>query len=151
MLDFIAEHLTQSLIVLGLGMLIIDVVLLGFATFVLTFVGAAMLITGSLIGLGILPADPMMALFSITILTALLAAGLWQPLKKLQNKNGQTRIDNDFAEHEFTLAEDVDRQGNSRYVYSGIQWRLKSEQPITKGSTVKVVRSEVGVLWVEEV
>jgi len=42
----------------------------------------------------------------------------------------------------------VDIKGESQYQYSGIQWQLKSLEPISKGSLVTVDKMEVGVLWV---
>ena len=33
--------------------------------------------------------------------------------------------------------------------YSGVRWQVKSEQPLTAGTLVEVVRADVGVLWVK--
>ena len=45
-MEFITNNAGESLITLGLVLLIIEVVLLGFSTFILTFVGLAAVVTG---------------------------------------------------------------------------------------------------------
>lgn len=102
-MTWLAENLAQSLVALGVAMLIIDVMLLGFSTFVLTFLGGSLVLSGVAMWLGLLPETQAAALWSNAILTTLLAVLLWQPLQRLQNKKGSTRIDNDFANLRFVL------------------------------------------------
>lgn len=147
-MQWIIENLPQTLLALGILILIMDAALFGFSTFVFTFLGGSMMLSGIAMWLGILPATTFTALWSNALFTAILAATLWKPLLRLQNKQATTDIDNDFAQIEFKLEQPVDRQGLSTYQYSGIRWKLKSEQPIAQGTLVQVVKSEVGVLWV---
>jgi membrane protein implicated in regulation of membrane protease activity len=67
----------------------------------------------------------------------------------MQSKVEVQDIESDFAQETFVLADDVDSSGGTRHIYSGVPWKLKSQQPISAGTTVKVVKTEVGVMWVE--
>lgn len=148
-MDFLLQNLAESLMVLGILALIVEVAVLGFSTFVLFFFGLSLLITGGLMTLDVLSANASTAFWSNAILTALLSLSLWQPLKKMQSQTDDKQVKHDFADHSFVLDSDVDSKGESLYQYSGINWKLKSEQPIEKGTLVRIARMEVGVLWVE--
>jgi membrane protein implicated in regulation of membrane protease activity len=149
MINWLLQHLPEGLMVLGLAVLITEVVMLGFATFILLFFGLSLLITGFLMQLGVLPSDWVTALWSNALLTSVLGVALWKPLQRLQNKTDTKPVRNDFAEQSFVLEQDVDQRGLATHNYSGVKWKLKSQQPIAAGTLVKVVRTEVGVLWVE--
>ncbi|MGR6872890.1 NfeD family protein [Pseudomonas sp. HK3] len=150
-MDFIAQNLSESLIIAGIALLIIEVAILGFATFVLFFMGCSMVITGGLMLLGVLDATYISAFWSNAIVTGVLAALLWKPLKKSQQNSGKNKETATTIVHQFTLENDVDNQGLTHHQYSGIQWKVKSQQPLTKGTQVKVVKADVGALWVEQV
>lgn len=142
------SYLPQSLLALGIILLIVDITLLGFSTFIYTFFAGSLVISGALMWMGVLPATATVAVASNVLLTAGLAALLWKPLQRIQNQQTTTDINNDFAQLQFRLEEDVDDRGLTSYQYSGIRWRLKSEQPIAAGTLVIVLKSEVGALWV---
>lgn len=146
---FRLENIAEILMILGISALIIEVAVLGFATFVLLFLGASLLLTGIAMNMGILEATLVTALWSNTLLTAVLAVALWKPLSRMQNKVDNKSVDSDFAVETFMLEADVDIQGKTTRAYSGVQWKLKSQQPIVAGTLVKVVKTEVGVMWVE--
>lgn len=147
-MDFLLQNLAESLMVLGVLALIVEVAILGFATFVLFFFGLALILTGGLMMLELLPYTASAAFWSSALLTGLLTLLLWKPLKKAQSQTDDKQVTSDFADHSFTLESDVDDRGLSRYQYSGIQWKLKSEQPLTEGTRVRISRMEVGVLWI---
>ena len=147
-MSYLTENMAQVLIVIGLVLMIIEVAIIGFATFVLFFVGIAAVLTGLLMLVNIVPETWSIAAAVTAVLTLLTAAILWGPLKKLQTQQDDRSVNHDFNHHEFTLTEDIDHRGLSEYSYSGIVWRLKSEQPLAAGTQVHIVRSEVGVLWV---
>ncbi len=73
-MDWVSNNLAESLIIVGLALLVVEVVVLGFSTFVLFFVGLAAVITGGLMRIGFLPDSMLAALSSIGVLTALLLA-----------------------------------------------------------------------------
>ncbi|UTV29183.1 NfeD family protein [Photobacterium atrarenae] len=149
MMEFITEHLPQALMVLGVLALITEVAVLGMSTFILLFLGLSLLATGILMNVAILDSSLTTALWSNTLLTAALAFILWKPLKRMQESKGAKDIQSDFAELTFILESDVDDRGLTQYAYSGINWKLKSRQPLAAGTQVKVVKKEVGVMWVE--
>lgn len=148
---FLTDNIPQALLILGVLALIIEVAVLGFATFVLFFVGLSLVFSGALMYAGLLEADWITALWVNAIITAGLAALLWKPLKRLQESRESTDVHSDFAELTFTLEQDVDEHNGYKYAYSGIEWLVKSHQPLAKGTPVKVVKKEVGVFWVEQI
>ncbi|MBQ4833767.1 NfeD family protein [Pseudoalteromonas sp. MMG010] len=147
-MDILINNLPQTLMILGVLALIIEVAVLGLSTFILLFFGISLIATGALMSLGILNDALSTALWSNTVITAALAVLLWRPLKKMQNKVDNKPIQSDFAELSFVLNEDVSIAGLSTHHYSGISWQLKSEYPIASGTPVIVVKKEVGVMWV---
>ncbi|HUH57588.1 MAG TPA: NfeD family protein [Pseudomonadales bacterium] len=148
-MSWLAENLSNVLIAAGIGALIVDMVFFGFGTFILIFLGGSLLISGLAMLLGILPNTMDAALWSNAILTAILGVVLWKPLRRIQNKNGSKQITNDFASDPFVLQQDVDIQGLTEHMYSGVRWKLRSHQPLSKGTLVEVVKVEVGSLWVK--
>lgn len=149
-MSWITENLANVLIAAGIGALIVDMVFFGFGTFILVFLGGSLLISGLAMLAGILPNTMDAALWSNAVLTAALGVVLWKPLRRFQNKNGTKQIESDFAADAFVVQQDVDIQGLSERMYSGVRWKLKSETPISKGTLVEVTKVEVGVLWVQE-
>ena len=147
-MDFITQNLPQTLMVIGIVALIIEVAVLGLSTFILLFFGLSLFLTGLLMSFGILPDSLTTALWSNTVVTAGLAVALWKPLKQMQNRVDKKQVNSDFAELTFVLTSDVTEQGLTTHQYSGISWKLKSEQPIIAGTEVVVTKKEVGVMWV---
>ncbi|MEL0640691.1 NfeD family protein [Pseudoalteromonas aliena] len=147
-MDFITQNLPQTLMVIGIVALIIEVAVLGLSTFILLFFGLSLFLTGLLMSFGILPDSLTTALWSNTVVTAGLAVALWKPLKKMQNRVDKKQVNSDFAELTFVLTSDVTEQGLTTHQYSGISWKLKSEQQISAGTEVLVTKKEVGVMWV---
>ena len=145
------SNIPQTLVTLGLLALIIEVLILGCSTLVLLFFGVAMLLTSGLIYIGLIDANWLSTISTLAIITLLLTLVLWKPMKKLQNKSAQTEINSDFATIQFELEEDLLPSTIYNFNYSGIQWNVKSTSPIDKGVIVKVVKKEVGILWVEPV
>ncbi|MEC6813645.1 NfeD family protein [Photobacterium toruni] len=143
------SNISQTLMVLGLLALIIEVLILGCSTLVLLFFGIAMLLTSGLIYIGIIEANWISTLSTLAIITLLLTIALWKPLKKLQNKPTKTDVNTDFAVITFKLEKDLLPSERYTFNYSGIQWLIKSTATIEKGVKVKVIKKEVGVLWVE--
>lgn len=144
-------NIPQTLVILGLLTLIIEVVILGCSTFVLLFFGIAMLLTSGLIYIGIIEANWLITMLTLAVITLLLAIVLWKPLKRLQNKPSKTDIKSDFAVIKFELEKDLLPSECYTFNYSGIQWQIKSQTTIKKGVMVEVIKKEVGVLWVKPI
>ncbi|RKF20903.1 NfeD family protein [Alginatibacterium sediminis] len=149
MASFWADYIPQILVAAGIFLIIIEVAVIGFATFILLFLGLSLMITGSLIWVDILPDSWNSILLANALCTSVLALVLWKPLRKLQNQTDTSPVTSDFDGHQFFCEHDIDKRGKSEYSYSGVKWALKSESAISAGTEVVVVRAEVGVLWVK--
>ncbi len=148
---FLDTYLAETLMILGVLALIIEVAVLGMSTYVLLFLGLSLFASGLLMNIGLLDSNYTTALWSNIVFTLGFAVVLWQPLKRLQDKTDTKPFHNDFADITFVINSDVDDRGLTTHPYSGIQWQLKSHTPIAAGSTVKVTEKQVGVLWVEAI
>lgn len=150
-MDIIANNLAQSLFIVGLILLVIEVTVLGFSTFVLFFVGLAAMATGALVYVGVLPNSLLSASFSTGVMTALAALVLWKPLKRIQSKVSTKKTKSEFTDHQFFLKEAVSPTRSPKYHYSGIEWSLVSEEPIEAGTKVEVTEAEVGKLHIKAI
>jgi hypothetical protein len=149
-MNWINDNLSESLIIVGLALLVIEVVVLGFSTFVLFFVGLAAVVAGGLMTVGVVPYSMLSALSSLGVLTALLALLLWRPLKSMQGKVESKKVTSDLVGHSFILNEAVSMTKNPTYRYSGIEWSLSSEQELSAGTLVEVTGVAVGAFIVRE-
>lgn len=147
-MEWFSTHMTQSLIVLGLLLLTVEIVILGFATFILFFVGMAAVATGILMYFSVIPETALSAALAVALLTAIDAALLWKPLKKLQQQVDNKPVKNDLVGLEFYLNSPVSPSENPMHRYSGILWTLTSKRLIPAGAKVKVVNVSVGVMEV---
>ena len=130
--------LSQWLFMLGIGLLVIEIAFLGFATFVLFFVGLAMLATGGLMAMEIVPQTINSAVITVSLLS----------LKKIQTPSEEGKIEVGFVGHRFQLATDIAPDQPGEHVYSGITWKVVSDRAIAKAAHVKVVQADVGQLTV---
>jgi len=148
-MEWFTSHPSQFLITLGIVLLIIEVVIMGFATFILTFVSLSLIVTGGLVYLGVLPSDIMTVVISNAVLASLFALVLWKPLKQFQNKKEPNNVvKNDLIGLSFTLDADIDVSASGKHRLSGVDWTIKSNEAIVSGSLVVVEKAEVGTLWV---
>ncbi|MDG0996692.1 MAG: NfeD family protein [Gammaproteobacteria bacterium] len=148
-MNWISNNLSESLIMAGLALLVIEVVILGFSTFVLFFVGLAALIAGGLMAVGVVPNSMLSALSSVGVLTAILAVLLWRPLKYMQANVETKKVTSDLVGHSFILNEAVSMTKNPAYRYSGIDWNLSSEEELLAGTLVEVTTVAVGKFIVQ--
>jgi hypothetical protein len=150
-MDWAFNNLAETLLIIGIALLAIEIVVLGFSTFVLFFVGAAAVLTSGLLYLGIIPDSLLSALLCTAIITAVSAAFLWKPLKNMQSKVDTTKAKGDLVGHSFTLVEDVAPELTPEYRYSGISWKLKASELIVAGTKVEVTEADVGVFHIKAV
>ena len=148
-MNWISNNLSESLIMAGLALLVLEVVVLGFSTFVLFFVGLAAVVAGGLMTVGIVPDSMLSALSSVGVLTALLAIFLWRPLKSMQGNVESKKVTSDLVGHSFILNEAVSMTKNPAYRYSGIDWNLSSEKELSAGTLVEVTGVAVGKFFVQ--
>lgn len=149
-MEWLIASLNGILIFLGIALLAIEMLVFAFSSFILFFVGLACLITGLLIILGLLPSSLAVAFFAVAILSILLAVLLWKPLKDMQNHVDHTPASGDLVGHSFVLSGDVAPGQTINYRYSGIEWRVRSEQALTAGTEVEVTIANVGEFTVAE-
>ena len=140
--------LSQWLFMVGVGLLVIEIAFLGFATFVLFFVGLAMLVTGGLMVVEILPQTINSAVIAVSILSIGSAFLLWKPLKNLQSSSDGGDIEVGIVGHRFQLETDISPDQPGEHAYSGIIWKVVTDQTIAKAVHVKVVKADVGQLTV---
>jgi len=148
-MDWAFNNLAESLLILGILLLVIEVVVLGFSTFVLFFVGCAALVTAGLLYVGIIPDTWLSAMFSTGVVTALSAALLWKPLKNMQTQVDTTKVKSDLVGHRFVLVEDVAPGLTPEYHYSGINWKLIASEHLVAGTQVEVIQADVGVFHIK--
>lgn len=147
-MDWLANNPGQALITLGITLLIIEVVIMGFSTFLLTFFGLSAIVSGIAVYFGLLSNDLLTIVISNTVLAALFATLLWKPLKNLQNTNVSDNTKSDLEGLEFTLTSDLSQTSSSNHRLSGVDWQVKSHTEIASGEQVIVEKAEVGTLWV---
>ncbi|MBJ7538790.1 NfeD family protein [Marinomonas transparens] len=148
-MDFFTNNLAQSLFVVGLILLVIEVAVLGFSTFVLFFTGLAAMVTGVLLYVDIIPNTGLSAMFSTGMLTLIAAVMLWRPLKRMQSHVSPKKAQGDLVGHRFILQEAVSPLQVGTYHYSGVDWKLISLTPIEAGTRVEVTEAEVGAFHIQ--
>ncbi|KZN38736.1 hypothetical protein N480_13860 [Pseudoalteromonas luteoviolacea S2607] len=149
-MELLSSNLPQTLIVVGLIALCVEVIVLGFATFVLFFLGLSLIISGTFMHFEVFEPTLLNALWINALITTLLAIFLWKPLKSMQEQQESKSVNSDFADLQFTLEQDLNADSQVYYQYSGIEWQVKSKSDMPKGTHVKVIEKSVGVLWVEK-
>ena len=150
-MDFFTNNLAQSFFIIGLILLVIEVAVLGFSTFVLFFVGLASMITGVLLYIGVLPDSVLIGFLSLGVITSITTALLWKPLKRMQSDVSPKKAQGDLVGHQFFLKEQVSLTESPKYHYSGVDWTLISGVPIEAGTRVEVVDAEVGAFHIQAV
>tara|TARA_R110000824_G_scaffold336_3_gene1861 strand:- start:16107 stop:16562 length:456 start_codon:yes stop_codon:yes gene_type:complete len=141
---WLSENLSGILIFLGIALLAVEMLVFGFSSFILFFIGLACLICGLLVFLGLLAPSLTVAFVVVAVLTGLLAVLLWKPLKEMQNHVDNKPAGGDLVGHSFILSGDLAPGKSINYHYSGIEWRVKSDQPLSAGTEVEVAVAEVG-------
>ncbi|HEY5714977.1 MAG TPA: NfeD family protein [Psychromonas sp.] len=150
-MESVFPYLPQSFIVVGLILLVIEVLILGFSTFFLFFIGIALIASGLLMAIGLLPETLFNALLSTAIIATLVALVAWKPMKNIQNKVEPKHVNNDMIGHQFVLTEELASGRTIIHRYSGIDWQVKAKEPLAAGTEVRIIGVEVGILTVERV
>jgi membrane protein implicated in regulation of membrane protease activity len=151
-MELFANNLIETILIIGVILLIIEVVVLGFSTFFLTFTGLAAIATAIIMWAGLIPETYAWTMISVAVFTAVFAALLWTKLAKLQNTVDYRRADSDLVGHTFVLPENVEAalpmNEKPKYQFSGISWHLNAHEDLVKGTLVEVVKADVGSLLI---
>jgi|TARA_B110000093_G_scaffold64477_1_gene70051 membrane protein implicated in regulation of membrane protease activity len=140
--------LEHWLFIIGIGLLVIEIAFFGFATFVLFFVGIAMLIVGALMAFGVLPVGIDIAIGAVSLLSISGAVLLWKPMKKIQSSKEAAKVEVGFVGHQFQVQTDIAPDLPGTYTYSGIAWTVVSDTAIQRFTQVQVIKADVGQLTV---
>ncbi|MFT6087874.1 MAG: hypothetical protein ACJAWT_002191 [Glaciecola sp.] len=151
-MELFANNLIETILIIGVLLLILEVVVLGFSTFFLTFTGLAAVATALIMWLGLIPETFPWTISSIAVFTIVFAALLWKRLSKLQNTVDYKRADSDLIGHTFVLPENIEAalpmKEKPKYQFSGITWYLNAHENLVKGTVVEVVQADVGSLLI---
>ncbi|MFT6986614.1 MAG: hypothetical protein ACJAT7_002455 [Psychromonas sp.] len=150
-MESILSNLPQTLVVLGLVLLVIEVLVLGFSTFVLFFIGIGTIATGLLMAIGLIPETWLDSLLATAILSTVVALVSWKPMKRMQNKVKSKSVNNDMIGHQFVLTEELPLGRTITHRYSGIDWQTRAEEQLAAGTEVRIISMEVGLLTVQRV
>ncbi|MEQ3651880.1 MAG: NfeD family protein [Glaciecola sp.] len=152
-MEWFANNLIESILIIGVVLLIIEIVVLGFSTFFLFFTGLAAIVTALIIWLGLIPETFLSTLISVSAFTLVFALALWKKLSALQNKTDTKRAKSDLIGHSFVLPADIvvalPLAEKPSYQYSGINWQLNALEDLNKGTMVEVIQADVGSLLVK--
>jgi membrane protein implicated in regulation of membrane protease activity len=152
--DYINSHQAEFWIILGFGLLVMEVVT-GLTTGILLFGGLGALATGLIMIVGLLPETWTAGLASTGIGSAIIAALLWRPLRNIQGGRDVAKDNSsDIVGYEFIVEQDIEPLNPGRKQYSGIPWRVEIDpqcgvERITSGQRVVVTSVDVGVFWVK--
>ncbi|NQZ29772.1 MAG: NfeD family protein [Oceanospirillaceae bacterium] len=145
------QNMAEFLLVIGLLLLVIEVLVLGFSTFFLFFLGVGCIATGLIFFSGLLVENTTSALMSVAIISSLSSLLLWKPLKRMQNKVDTKAVTSDFIGHRFSLDQDLAQSGTVNHQYSGINWKISCDVPLKQGTQVEVIAVGVGKMTVRQV
>ncbi|MDM7862011.1 NfeD family protein [Alteromonas sp. ASW11-36] len=147
-MDTMLNNMPHFLLGIGIALLIVEI-LLGFTTILLFTLGISFILTSGLMYFGIIDEQMLDAFIAVAVLDTIFTALLWRPMRKLQKNVDSTPVTSDLVGMTFNLESDVAPGIDGETRYSGITWKVKSAQSLKAGTEVKVVRVEVGVLFVE--
>ncbi|MEH6445487.1 MAG: NfeD family protein [Oceanospirillaceae bacterium] len=147
----LTQNMAESLLIAGLVVLVIEVLVLGFSTFFLFFLGIGLISTGLIFFAGAVEQTAIAALVSVSLISSVAAIILWQPLKKMQNTVEDKQVNSDIIGYRFRLEEALAENSVIVHQYSGISWKISSDQPIALGVEVEVLAVSVGKMKVKRV
>ena len=150
--DFPLVYLPEIFFAIGIIFLLIEIVFLGFSTFVLFFLAIGSIATSLLLFLGTIPLAVDKALFATSLVSVGSAVVLWRFLKQLTSEKNEPEVDEGFVNHEFTLSETISRTSPGSYRYSSVTWQVVPYKDVAlqAGMKVEVVSVEVGRFFVQE-
>jgi len=155
--NYINTHHAEFWIALGFLLLALEVLVMGFTTLFLFFMGLGALITGFLMTAGVLPTTWLAGIASFGICSGVAAALLWKTLHRLQGgKTPKKDVSSDFTGLEFVLEQEITVTVSGVKRYSGVNWKVEIDkdagvQSIPAGQRVVVSSVEVGLFRVKPI
>jgi membrane protein implicated in regulation of membrane protease activity len=157
LVDYIQSHQAEFWIAIGFLLLAIEVLVMGFSTLFLFFIGLGALVTGFLMTSGLLPETWTAGISSLGICSAIVAGALWQPLHRMQGKRTPKKdVSSDFTGLEFVLEHEITTTAPGTKRYSGINWKVEIDsgagvESVPAGQRVVVASVDVGLFRVKPV
>lgn len=151
MIEYFNTHMHAFWFATGFILLATELLVLGFATGFVLFLGLAALATGGLLWAEIIPLTWLSSIATFSLSSIVISASLWKPFKSLEKNRKPKTKDNssDIIGHRFRLENDISfkRPGATRY--SGIEWKVEIEENddidrIVSGTLVSVVSVDAG-------
>jgi len=150
-MDIFTQNMAESLLILGLALLVLEVLVLGFSTFFLFFLGLGCIATGVVFFLDLIEPNMTNTLISIALVTGVSSLLLWPSLKRMQDKVDTKAVTNDLIGHRFRLKEDLSNTVVINHQYSGINWKVSCDSALEKGTEVEVIEVGVGKMKVQPI
>lgn len=150
MIEYFDSHIYSFWFVAGFILLAMELLIFGFSTGFVLFLGLSALTTGGLVWAEFISASWAVSIASFAIGSVVYSAVLWRPFKMLQNSTAPVHVDtSDFIGHEFRLTENISLTTAGKTRYSGIEWHVEIDKScelheIPAGTLVKVVALDVG-------
>jgi inner membrane protein len=145
------QETSQVLMTVGVLMAVVDIVILGFATFFLTLIGLAVLTTGVMLHFGVISDSMTTLALCIAVLSAVYSLLLWKPLSNLQKEPEIKNVTSDLIGHQFVLTGTVSTTEKCAYHFSGIDWNVEADSELAEGTRVEVIDVQVGLMRVKAV
>ncbi|MGV3593290.1 MAG: NfeD family protein [Gammaproteobacteria bacterium] len=146
-MDWLSSNIATLLLIIGIALLAVEVGVFGFSVFLLFFVGLACIVTAVMMWF-LIPETLAWGLGMVAVLSVTFAAVLWGPLKRMQDSGGKMDVKNDLVGHSFVLEHDIVPGAHDSHRMSGVDWKIRSDTPLTAGTQVQVVKVDVGELTV---
>jgi len=151
MIEYFNTHIYAFWFAVGFILLAVELLVLGFATGFVLFLGLAALVTGGFLWAKIIPVSWLGGIVSFTLSSVLISAALWKPFNNLQHSRQKPEKDNtsDLIGYEFRLTEDISIMHPGKTRYSGIEWRVEIDndadvESIASGTLVVVTSVDAG-------
>ena len=127
--SIIMEYHVEFWVLLGLALLFVEAVLLGFSTGFGLFAGLGAIVTAIALSLGLIPSAWAPSIITFMVATAGLMVALFIPFKRLHTRTEEEEPSaSDFAGHAFELTSELSKRRPSTIRYSGIEWRVELDE-----------------------
>jgi len=139
----------QLLVAAGIALIVFEMIVPSLNIFLFWGVGC---ILGSIIVFFVPSMSTETIALTVTSMTVIVASVFWKTLKDMQNKVTKDKKKSDLIGFKFTLSDTVGKDMSGIHKYSGLSWKVFSEdnKKIEKGMIVEVMNVEVGKFFVRE-
>ncbi|TBR37567.1 hypothetical protein CBF23_014325 [Marinomonas agarivorans] len=145
------QYVAHAFIVSGVLLIVAAILFHRVANLVFLFLGIGFIFSGSVVLLETMIETWVCAFLLGVIFIGGLIIVFWKPLKDIQEKTKHSHIDSELHQKQFVLDADVNITSEWEYHHSGINWKVKSVEPLLKGTLVRIERIENGTLWVSAI